>query len=56
MSITVKVFVGLEFGTDGKPVTEDKVFSNSVDFQSFMTLKKEFNAEDEVLSVKWDCK
>lgn len=56
MTITATVVVGFEFGTNGKQVTENKVFTNIVDFNAFMASKKDFDAEDEVLSVKWDCK
>lgn len=55
MTITVTVNVGLEFETSGKMVTETKVFDNSVDFQSFMAIQREFDAEDDVVSVKWEC-
>lgn len=55
MTITATVLVGLEFGTEGKPVVEKKVFTNAVDFQAFMNLQREFDAEDEVLKVEWEC-
>jgi hypothetical protein len=56
MTITATVKVGFEFGTSGRMVTETKVFTSMVDYQAFMSLKKEFDAEDEVINVKWDCK
>lgn len=56
MTITVKINAGLEFGTSGKPVIESKVFTNSVDFQAFMEIQRDFDAEDEIVSVNFDCK
>ena len=56
MTIIATVNVGREFGNAGKMVTEDKVFTNLVDFDKFMATLRDFDAEDEVVSVKWDCK
>jgi hypothetical protein len=55
MKITAIISIGLEFGTDGNVVTESKTFTSIVEFESFMASKREFDAEDEVLSVKWEC-
>ena len=55
MKITATVNVGLEFGTDGNMVTESKVFTSVVDFEKFMAMQREFDTEDEVVSVKWEC-
>lgn len=55
MTITATVNVGLEFGTEGKMVTESKIFASVVDFEKFMSIQREFEAEDEVVSVKWEC-
>ena len=56
MTITAKVQVGFEFGPGSKPVTESKVFTSQVDFDKFVMLLKEFDAEDEIVSVEFDCR
>jgi hypothetical protein len=56
MTITVKHVDGYEFGDKNYPVIETEVFLNRVDFDRFVQLKKEFDAEDEIVSVHFDCK
>lgn len=56
MTIKVKVAIGNEFGDlGGKMVSEEKVFTSIVDFNAFVEMQKEFDAEDEILEVKWEC-
>jgi hypothetical protein len=56
MTITVKHISGYEFSDKKYPITEIEVFSNRVDFDRFVRFKKEFDAEDEIISVHFDCK
>ena len=56
MTITVKTNNGMEFGTSGKMLVGIKVFTSQVDFDTFLTLMKEFDAEDEILGVHFDCR
>ena len=57
MTITATVKIGTEFGTfGGKDVTESKVFTSIVDYQRWLGTMRQFDAEDEIVSVKWDCK
>lgn len=56
MTITVKTNDGLEFGTTGQMIVGTKVFTSQVDFDTFLTTLIEFDAEDEILSVNYDCR
>ena len=56
MIITVKQAIGSEFGTTGNPVTETKVFRSIVEYNEFISTLKSFDAENEIVSVHWDCK
>jgi hypothetical protein len=55
MKITVKHHTGYEFG-DTHPVYETIRFENTVDFERFLKLKREFEAEDEIVSISYDCR
>jgi hypothetical protein len=56
MTITVTINAGREFGADGKPVHETKVFTSTVDFQAYVRLLESFDAADEIVSTHFDCK
>ena len=57
MKITATVKIGTEFGSfGGKDVTETKVFTNIADYDRWLCMMRQFDAEDEIVSVKWDCK
>ena len=56
MTITVTQSVGTEFGTSGSVVTETKVFNSLVDFNTFVSVLRSFDAENEIVSVHFDCK
>ena len=57
MKITATVKIGTEFGSfGGKDVTEAKVFTNIADYERWLCTIRQFDAEDEIVSVKWDCK
>ena len=56
MKITATVKIGTEFGSfGGSDVTETKVFTTIVDYERWIRTMQEFDAEDEIVSVKWDC-
>ena len=57
MTITATVKIGTEFGAfGGKDVTEAKVFTTIADYERWLGTMRQFDAEDEIVSVKWDCK
>ena len=57
MTITATVKIGTEFGAfGGKDVTEAKVFTTIADYERWLGMMRQFDAEDEIVSVKWDCK
>ena len=57
MTITATVKIGTEFGVfGGKDVTEAKVFTTIADYERWLRTMRQFDAEDEIVSVKWDCK
>lgn len=58
MTITVKQITGYLFGEkrNGDEVVETKTFTSQVDFNSFMQTLEQFDAQDEIVSVHFDCK
>ena len=57
MKITATVKIGAEFGSfGGKDVTETKVFTSIADYERWLSMMRQFDAEDEIVSVNWDCK
>ena len=55
MKITATIITGREFGTSGKVMTTEKVFTSLVAWNKYLTMLREFDAEDEIVSVSWDC-